>query len=63
MKKERLILYGRNLKSSDILTYLPHELKKKLSKSEKKAIEDAFYRAVRTYQEENEENYLDKILT
>jgi hypothetical protein len=62
MKKEKLILYGRTLKSSDILDYLAEEFKKKLSKSERKAIEDAFYRTVKAYQAENDEKYLDRIL-
>ena len=60
--KEKLVLYGQNLKSSDILTHLPDSFKGQLSKREIKYIKDAFYKAVLAYQKQEEENYLDKML-
>ena len=60
--KEKVVLYGQNLKSSDILTHLPDSFKRKLSKREIKCIKEAFYKTVLAYQKQEQENYLDKML-
>jgi len=60
--KEKAVIYGQNLKSSDILIYLPDAFKEKLSTSEKRCIKNAFYKAVLAYQKQEEEDYLDRML-
>jgi hypothetical protein len=60
--KEKGILYGQNLESSDIFMYLPDSFKMRLSKREIKYIKDAFSKAVLYYQKRYEQNYLDKML-
>jgi cation transport regulator ChaB len=62
MKKKKVILYEQNLNTKDILFYLPDSLKRKLSKQDKKYIQEAFYLAVMDYQKRYEEKYLDRML-
>jgi len=62
MKKKKVILYEQNLNTKDILFYLPASLKRKLSKQDKKYIQEAFYLAVMDYQKRYEEKYLDRML-
>ena len=60
--KEKVALYGQNLKSSDILTYLPDAFKRKLSNKEIRYIQDAFYKVVLACQKRDEQDYLNKML-
>jgi cation transport regulator ChaB len=62
MKKKKVILYEQNLNTKDILFYLPDSLKRKLSKQDKKYIQEAFYLAVMDYQKRYEEKHLDRML-
>jgi len=61
-KDEDAITKTGDLKKEDILMYLPDSFKGQLSKNKREYIQDAFYKAVLTYQKRNEENYLNRIL-
>jgi len=60
--KQKAVIHGQNLKSSDILLYLPCSFEGKLSASEKRYIKNAFYKAVLAYQKQEEGDYLDRML-
>jgi len=61
-KEEKAILCSQSLKKEDILAYLPDTFKRKLTKKEIGYIQDAFYKAALFYQNQEEQNYLDKML-
>jgi|GEM_PF-4929730 len=61
--EEKTVLCSQSLKKEDILAYLPDSFKRKLSKKEIGYIQDAFYKAALVYQKQEEQNYLDKMLS
>ncbi|MCF7907441.1 MAG: hypothetical protein K9L86_00975 [Candidatus Omnitrophica bacterium] len=66
MKKKRarqkVFLYGQNLKPEDILIYLPTAFRQKLTKRQANYLKQAFFKTVLAYQKKEEQDYLNKML-
>ena len=62
MDRPEVMLFEQQLEPADIFLYVSDSLKKKLSASDKRELEKAFYRVVQEYKNTYEQKYLDRIL-